>query len=405
MLHEADCLDVLAQMAPDGVDAVVCDPPYEIGFMANAWDSSGTAFRAETWAAVLRVMRPGAHLCAMGATRGWHRLAVAIEDAGFDIRDSLAWLYGNGFPKSLNGPWGGTALKPAWEPVVVARKPLDGTVAANFERHGTGGLNIDDARVPLNGDTVPEFERNWRRRPMPGFGDTVEWTSRVVGKRGGDERGAQPGKFSPEPGMNEQRRRRTGESNTPDMGRWPANVAHDGSEEVLGELPYTLPATGRQRHCSISIGGGSAYGGSSGPFVTTGHEDDGGSAARYFYCAKPSRGEKEAGLYGSPVERRNTHPTAKPIALFRWLIRLACPRGGLVLDPFAGSGTTAIAAALEGRRWIAVEREAEYAAIARARIEWWCREAARKPGRSVAEILGEAPKPRPPVEGQGGLFE
>ena len=384
-LHVGDCLEVLAELPECSVDACITDPPYHLtsivrrfggpdakgptapvyqrsvgGFMGQTWDGGDLSFRPETWAAVLRVLKPGGALLAMGATRGWHRTAVAIEDAGFDIRDSVCWIYGTGFPKSHNGPWGGTALKPAWEPVVVARRPLDGTHAANWERWGTGGLDVDAMRVPLNGEKV---ERGGRHP--------------IVG------RFCEPGK-----GAGRSRGEET------DMGRWPRNVAHDGSEAVLGEFP----------------------------------EDGRGSAARFFYCAKPSRAEKEAGLDGldevaphlvqgrsegsagseNPragirgAARRCTHPTVKPIELFRWLIRGFARPGGLVLDPFLGSGTTAIAALMEGRRWIGIEREPEYAAIARARIEWWARECARKPGRSVAEVLGEsrpvraAPEAEPP---------
>ena len=245
-LRHGDCLEVLATLDEASVDACITDPPYHLtsivrrfgapdakgpnvpvyqrsvgGFMGQTWDGGDLSFKPETWAAVLRVLKPGAALLAMGATRCWHRTAVAIEDAGFDIRDSIAWLYGSGFPKSRNqrdedgAKTGlGTALKPMWEPVVVARKPLDGTHDANYERWGTGYLDIDAIRVPLNGDTVPEFEDSGptMTRPMPGLRGTGR---RVVGKRGADQG---------------------------DEGRWPTNVAHDGSEEVVEAMGT---ATGR----------------------------------------------------------------------------------------------------------------------------------------------------------------
>ena len=419
-LHQGDCMEVLATLDEASVDAVVTDPPYGIHFMGQEWDrptmKRGKAkieadakgrpapfpwgcaphttlaqdrdFQAwtEQWAALaLRALKPGGALLAMGATRLYHRTACGIQDAGFEVRDCLAWLYGSGFPKSHNGAWGGTALKPAWEPVVVARKPLDGTHAANHERWGTGGIDVDAMRVPLDGDTVPEFKKSVSDGGMPGSSqqNIAEhgWQTKQVGARD-------------------------------DIGRWPANVAHDGSETVLGEFPYgtcgglTLDKLNTGETSIFGFGGGD----------TVGRPASEGNAARFFYTAKPSRTEKEAGLAGegtvlrdrngryegspgvynrdSEERRRNIHPTCKPLELFRWLIRGFVPRGGLVLDPFAGSGTTAIAAVLEGRRWIAIEREREYAEIARARIEWWTREAARKPGRSVAEILGEVALPK-----------
>ena len=153
-IQTADCLDALRAMPPGSVDAVVTDPPYEIGFLDKAWDAQGIAHKTQLWASVWYALKPGGYLAAFGATRTYHRLATAIESAGFDIRDSLAWLYGSGFPKSHNDGPRGTALKPAWEPIVVAQKPKDGTYANNYEQHGTGYMNIDDARVPLNGDSV-----------------------------------------------------------------------------------------------------------------------------------------------------------------------------------------------------------------------------------------------------------
>ena len=260
--------------------------------------------------------------------------------------------------------------------MVAQASPLDGTHAANWERWGTGGLDVDAMRVPLNRDTVPET-----------VSGPCDWT---------------PGHGHP----------------PPDRGRWPRNVAHDGSDAVLGELPDSdgCGAGDRILHARYVASRGELGLNRRGPRDSVLHGDGSGSAARFFYQAKPSRSEREAGLDGLDEvaphliqgrsegsagsenpragirgrPRRNVHPTCKPIELFRWLIRGFAPVGGLVLDPFLGSGTTAIAALLEGRRWIGIEREPEYAAIARARIEWWARECARKPGRSVAEVLGES---------------
>ena len=160
-IFQGDCRQVMATLPVCSVDAIVTDPPYELGFMGKGWDSTGVANDPETWRQALRVLKPGGYLLAFSGTRTYHRMAVAIEDAGFEIRDQIGWLYGSGFPKSHNGEWGGTALKPAWEPVCMARKPLQGTVAANFAAHGTGGLNIDGCRVGTTKDvpTSPAKDR------------------------------------------------------------------------------------------------------------------------------------------------------------------------------------------------------------------------------------------------------
>lgn len=306
----ADCIEAMRAMDEASIDAIVCDPPYELGFMGKAWDSSGVAYQPRTWEAALRVLKPGGHLLAFGGTRTYHRLACAVEDAGFEIRDCIAWLYGSGFPKSHNGEWGGTALKPAHEPIVVARKPLVGTVAANVLKHGTGGLNIDGCRIegPKAGGSggAPLKFGGENHRP---FHDTAE-----------------PREFDTS------------------QGRWPANVVLDPEaaamlDEQSGERPGS----------------------------------DGQGASRFFYCAKASRGERNAGLDGfeERAALRNVHPTVKPIDLMRWLVRLVTPPGGTVLDPFTGSGTTGCAAVLEGFDFIGIEREGEYVEIARARIRHW----------------------------------
>jgi DNA modification methylase len=404
LLVNGDCLDVLAKLDADSVDAVVCDPPYELGFMGKRWDSSGVAFQPETWEAVLRVLKPGGHLLAFGGTRTYHRLTCAIEDAGFDIRDCIGWIYGSGFPKSLdvskaidkaagaerergqhrkypdgrkyaeeesggrsNGfsgalnvdryeslpateaarEWSGwgTALKPAFEPVVVARKPLVGTVANNVLQFGTGGINVDACRV--NPGEV-----------IPGGGGL---------KGGAESRNAgwqRPSHVNGAP---------TAEHVN---GRWPANIIHDGSEEVLGVFPETGPGGFPQSRTSQKTNGiyqaGWSKECSPGPART-----DSGSAARFFYCAK-----------ADGTERGNSkHPTVKPLDLMRYLIRLVTPPGGIVLDPFLGSGTTAEAALLENVRCIGTEKDTEhgYFADAIARVQ---RQFERHP------LLNEPTKPQ-----------
>ena len=263
VLHHGDCLAVLPTLPADSVDAVVCDPPYHLtaarpggrseatrgavmqGFMGMKWDGGDVAFRPETWAEVLRVMKPGAHLMAFGGTRTYHRLACAVEDAGFEIRDTIAWVFGSGFPKSHNGAWGGTALKPALEPVVVARKPLVGTVEANWLAYGTGALNIDGCRI-LAAD-APEG-RTRHGGGVPGNGSSYELP---------DSHGEMP------------------------AGRWPANLIHDGSDEVLAAFP---DAPGQL--AAARTDGAGKFGNVYSPMAYQGeHEprNDAGSAARFFY--------------------------------------------------------------------------------------------------------------------------
>ena len=360
-LLQGDCREVLATLDAGSIDACVTDPPYHLtagkpggtgvaslnlkspagrsrigtGFMGKAWDGGDVAFQPETWAEVLRVLKPGAHLAAFGGTRTFHRVAVAIEDAGFEIRDTLCWLYGSGFPKSHNQPGGwGTALKPAWEPIILARKPLVGTVAGNMAAHGTGALNIDGCRVGTSKNVPASVSRK-----LPGncYGKFAE---------GGETKGIG--------------------GHDPNLGRWPANVAHDGSDEVLeafarfGEKASGSGAVKRASSADRSGNRGAAYGAESRPAGTAmiSHADT-GSAARFFYEAKASREERGEG---------NNHPTVKPLALMRWLCRLVTPPGGTVLDPFLGSGSTALAADQEGFHCIGIEQSAEYLEIARRRL-------------------------------------
>jgi DNA modification methylase len=366
----------------------VTDPPYELGFMGKKWDGTGIANRADLWTQVLRVLRPGGHLVAFSGTRTYHRMACAIEDAGFEIRDQIGWAYGSGFPKShsvdkaidkslgvagtfggpksaahaemaakgqarrgekhegWDRPWmddpdaiaranstyeagtdaakqwqgWGTALKPAWEPICLARKPLIGTVAANVLEHGVGALNIDGCRVESGPDHAAKC-------------------ASVVGldsNRNGDCYGEWAGKRT--------------DSHSP-LGRWPANLIHDGSEDVVAAFPETNTVNGRPNCSGKSYGHDNRqiYGAGAGVVYDGGYLDS-GSAARFFYTAKADAEDR----LGSK------HPTVKPLDLMQWLVRLVTPKGGTVLDPFAGTGTTGEAAWREGMRAILIEREAEY---------------------------------------------
>lgn len=290
-LIHSDCLEALKNLPDNSVDSVVTDPPYGLSFMGKKWDYDVPS--EEIWAECLRVLKPGGHLLAFAGTRTQHRMAVRIEDAGFEIRDMIAWVYGSGFPKShnLKDQWQGwgTALKPALEPITVARKPLIGTVAENVLAHGTGALNIDGCRVPTDDDLNGGAYSNGKK-------DLSKATSYATGVNAGE--------FVQPPG------------------RWPANLIHDGSEEVLALA---------------------------------------GEQARFFYCPKASKKDRDDG---------NTHPTVKPTDLMRYLCRLVTPPNGTVLDPFMGSGSTGKAAMLEGFNFIGIEREAEYIEIAKARINW-----------------------------------
>ncbi|WP_207775394.1 DNA-methyltransferase [Pusillimonas noertemannii] len=362
----------------ESVDSVVTDPPYELGFMGKGWDSSGIAYNVEVWRESLRVLKPGGHLLAFSGTRTYHRMACAIEDAGFEIRDQIGWLYGSGFPKSRNiaeqdmsgedsAQWAGwgTALKPAQEPICVARKPLDGTVAGNVLEHGTGALNIDACRVPAEA-----------MRPNTGSGGL--------------------------PRRHEDECRGRGTVTQPhSLGRWPANIIHDGSEEVLeafaqyGERGASAPVKGTEASAASTglITGERAR-------VAGAFHGDTGTAARFFYSAKASRADRNEGCDGiqdreggmnsntsgqhitrrdgwKPAPVKNNHPTVKPTSLMRYLCRLVTPPGGTVLDIFTGSGSTGKAAVLEGFEFIGFDLDSDdqgrplgYLDIARARIEY-----------------------------------
>lgn len=339
------------------------------GFMGNSWDGSKVAYDVAIWREVLRCLKPGAHLLAFGGTRTFHRLTCAIEDAGFEIRDCMSWLYGSGFPKSHNGPWGGTALKPAWEPIIVARKPLVGTVAANVQEYGCGGLAIDACRIESGPDHAAKC-------------------ASVVGLSS-NESSSTYGAFS-----------RPREDSFSPLGRWPANVILDEEAgAALDQQSGNRPGmSGGGKHKAGSKGG--MFGAIDCEHTARG---DNGGASRFFYCAKASRAERDAGLHGfDPVqslytrgtglkangdgsersersESRNIHPTVKPIALARYLARLILPpiAGTRLLNPFSGSGSEAIGALLAGWSHVdGIDSWDEAVRISRARISHWAKEAA-----------------------------
>ena len=422
-LHNGDCLNVLKMMIEDEVfvDSIVTDPPYELGFMGRSWDSTGIAFQKETWELCFKVLKPGGHLLAFSGSRTYHRMAVAIEDAGFEIRDQVMWLYGSGFPKSMNvgkaldkklgneriktgekkthsnkgikqseqrtaigaGAFGqeveedvtvgttewegwGTALKPAHEPLVLARKPLsEKSVVDNVLKHRTGGINIDECRVEGNDakypDTNPDFRDQGRQSKENmgidklSFGQTENVKRKKVVRKSRDENGVWTNDNS---GMKAEG---SEYADADPRGRFPSNVMHDGSDSIKKLF-----------------------------------EDK----SRYFYCAKTSKAERNQGLDNFPIKNKkggggtsnnvwyeddvnsasgkfgsekapskNVHPTVKPIKLMKYLCRLITPKGGTVLDPFMGSGSTGMAAKEENFDFVGIEKEEEYFNIASARIE------------------------------------
>ena len=489
-LINADCIEAMKAMPDNSVDSIVTDPPYELGFMGKSWDASGIAFNVEVWREALRVIKPGGHLIAFSGSRTYHRMAVAIEDAGFEIRDQIMWVYGSGFPKSHNVSKGidkrggatanfeefrnavksamknqglktsaltdalgnfmlshyltagsqpaipnyrdfkiirdfvnlgssfdhlfadeaereiigmgaaqcgqlektgvcdghfdngtltvkhqlatasstpaakqwdgwGTALKPAHEPMVLARKPLIGTVANNVLTHGTGGLNIDGSRVGSEGGGTNCTNRDEN-------GNCVGHENAGRSTSGATIHAAES----------------TG-------GRWPANFIHDGSDEVVGLFPDTKAGIAKRGNS-----GGNNFGSDTPkpPLDDIGYADS-GSAARFFYCAKASKRDRNEGLDGFEAKRDhdgradggvggdnprnrtnnaklNHHPTVKPTTLMQYLVRLVTPPNGTVLDPFMGSGSTGKACAYEGFNFIGIDQSAEYVAIAQARIDF-----------------------------------
>lgn len=325
-LYNADCLDVINELPP--IDAIVTDPPYGLKFMGKDWDHGipGVHF----WQEFKRACKPGVHLLAFGGTRTFHRLTCAIEDAGWEIRDCLGWLYGSGFPKSHNiGNGFGTALKPAWEPIILARNPLDGTVADNVQRYGTGALNIDGCRVGIR----EKNESGWSK----------------TGNKASKNRSMSGDNYARDA------------KNEAGTGRWPANIIHDGSEDVVRLFPETGKSSGGR---TIRRSGGGNVGSGKASEAEWSNDDpgygDSGSAARFFYCAKASKQDRDDD---------NTHPTVKPTPLMRYLCRLITPPNGTILDPFMGSGSTGKAALIESFNFIGIELNPHYASIALNRIQ------------------------------------
>ena len=405
-------LDILPTLPDNSVDSIVTDPPYELGFMGKKWDSSGIAYSVELWQQCLRVLKPGGHLLAFSGSRTYHRMVVAIEDAGFEIRDMISWISNKTFPKSLNigkaidkaagaerqvvevkkgmgltrGTSGlynwntedeaktkddivitrsatdeakqwdgwGTGLKPTVEPIVMARKPVEGTVASNVLTYGTGGLNIDGSRIAhddsVNLDTMQRQQAN---NPIR-FG------------------GANPGDvismYKPE-------------------GRWPANLVIDeDTAELLDEQTSHLHAAGNKKDTAVGFDKGyksSSYEMSYKGRANRTHNDSGG-ASRFFYVARASKRDRNEGT------ELNNHPTVKPTTLMEYLIKLVTPPGGVVLDPFTGSGSTGKAAILQGFDFIGIEMTEEYLPIIEGRLrhaEQLVAEAKEQEQRKENEVL------------------
>lgn len=334
-----DCVEVMNHLPEGMVHAIITDPPYDLRFMGSEWDTTGIAFSVDTWRAALRLLKPGGHLAAFGAPRTWHRLAVAIEDAGFEIRDSIMWIRGDGMPKGYNlerasEEWAGwsTSLKPGVEPIVLARKPFPGTVAANVLAHGTGALNIGACRI------------------------------------GTEERVNQPGSTKPRTAMGDGWREDA--KPQPAVGRWPANVLLDEAaaaelDAQSGMLTSGKAAEGGHHRNAPKVREG-IYGGGKGLWKDAQQAGelygDSGGASRFFYVPKAPRSER-------PEVNGVKHPTVKPLTLMRWLTRLITPPGGLIVDMFAGSGTTGEAALSEGFRTLLIEKNEEYIPLIMTRLQ------------------------------------
>jgi DNA modification methylase len=382
--------DVLKTFPDNSIDSLVTDPPYAYKFMGKKWDYELPS--VEDWKEILRVLKPGAHALVACGTRTQHRMAVNLEDAGFEIRDVISWIYGSGFPKSMDiskaidkskglervkletgntipdirkgsyenshgkarlaetvelptsqeaqqwEGWG-TALKPACEFWTLCRKPIsENTIADNVMEWGVGGININDSRVPLNGE----------ERPSGSAKRVFASNEYTEDKLYGDN------------------------TTTPLNGRFPANLIHDGSEEVIECFP---DAKGQQgdlvNHTREIQSPNGIYGKQPPRYDALKRNETEASAARFFYAAKASKKEREAGLEAEGTERVNTHPTVKPISLMRYLCRLITPKGGIILDPYAGSGSTGCAAAVEGFNSILIEQDEQWKPKMEARIKYW----------------------------------
>jgi site-specific DNA-methyltransferase (adenine-specific) len=425
-LYDGSMLDMLEVIEPNSIDSIITDPPYELNFMNKGWDNSGIAFKKETWEKCYQVLKPGGYLLAFGGSRTFHRIACAIEDAGFEIRDTIMWLYGSGFPKSLNiglaldkkdgidnrtgnivkgvgsnntnsmknglgesqefapeyeerkatNEWAGwgTALKPSFEPIIVARKPFKGSLVDNVIEYGVGGINIDECRIKTN--------------------DKLQGSTSTKMKFGGNA-------FYESSTMNDPNWQQNNE------GRFPANtiLTYDDTDfdEVCGGFPTSNKPNGnitKKYKMNNQVYGDYGY------CNTWEAYQDSGSASRYFYCAKASKKDRDEGCDTlndgllrrmrpdkddnnptglnkegrfAPVVRKNTHPTVKPTELMQYLVRLVTPNGGTILDPFNGSGSTGKAVMYENKernknyKYIGIELTEEYLPIAKARIEYVCK--------------------------------
>ena len=412
-IYNADCLEQLEKIKENSIDSIVTDPPYELNFMGKGWDNAGVSFNKETWEKCLKVLKPGGYLLAFGGSRTYHRISVAIEDAGFEIRDTIMWLYGSGFPKSMDVEkalnkrdgvefkskpasgvgfmntnddgyhntinqleqvgesserakqwkgWG-SCLKPSFEPIIVARKPFKGSLVDNIIEYGVGGINIDECRVETNGELID----NHNTKGIPFMRNKEDYKENSRTKL--------------------------------NIGRFPANtiLTYDETDfdEVCGGFPYT-----KSQKRDSKYNKDTEYTNTYTPVKSDYRDDntynDSGSAARYFYCAKASKKDRDEGLdefeqqkvndgrkkdanngfQRGATLRHNIHPTVKPTTLMQYLIRLVTPKNGIILDPFMGSGSTGKAVMFENKErqanysFIGIEKEKEYCDIARARIEW-----------------------------------
>lgn len=461
-LYQGNMLDMLEVIEPNTIDSIVCDPPYELNFMGKGWDNSGIAFQSDTWKKCFSVLKPGGYLLAFGGSRTFHRIACAIEDAGFEIRDTIMWLYGSGFPKSMSlgkviegkkvlgsanvrdikkldgkkeivgGGWNsneveqgkrnkeyeqiktnvnyttelgkkwqgwGTALKPSFEPIIVARKPFKGSLVDNVIEYGVGGLNIDECRVDYNGE-IPNIGGRAKHTRGEGYGFKALEENCIANTNG----------------------------------RFPANTILTYDETNFNEVCGGFPNTKSQKR-SNKYNKLTEYTNTYTPAMSDYREDntynDSGSASRYFYCAKTSKKDRDEGLEGFEEKnmrveqnreihsagceyyengklkqnphlqssiKRNFHPTVKPTELMQYLVRLVTPNNGTILDPFNGSGSTGKAVMYENKekhkdyKYIGIELTEEYLPIAKARIEYVCNLKEEKPDKeqlSLFDIIEE----------------
>ena len=392
LLLNGDCIEQMQKLIDDGVqvDSIVTDPPYHLtsivkryskensapptsksmggafvrvskGFMGKEWDGGDIAFRPETWELALKLLKPGGYILAFSASRNYHRMAVAIEDAGFEIRDQMMWLYGSGFPKSLNlGNGWGTALKPAHEPIVMARKSLEGTNKQNMEKYGVGGINIDGCRIEGEVKHPPN---------NPDFRDAAK---QAMAKGGVDKLSFGQDRDAPIKRKTTNRKSRSKDGVWTDgnsgmkaegsqfadadpKGRFPANVMHGGLETEWAKYFYCPKVSKAERNQGLEDFPVKKSKGGGGTSNDTWYEDDVNSASGKFGSEK--------------APSKNTHPTVKPQELMKYLCRMVTPKGGTVLDIFMGSGSTGMAAKDEGFDFIGIERDKEYFNIAEKRIK------------------------------------